>query len=116
VVDQNSTHERRGHGQEVRPIRPIGAPLIDQPQVRLVNQRGRLKGMIGSFVSQLPCGERSQFAVDEWPQCVRSALLAGAGSVEQLRQVLRNFRGHAMPYRRILRFFGGFGPNSVRIY
>jgi hypothetical protein len=44
----------------------MGLPvLIDEPNVRFVNQRRRLQGMVGRFLGHLRRGEAAQFAVDQ---------------------------------------------------
>ena len=54
VIDEDLTHQTRGHGKKMRP--PINRHLVDvhEPQIDLVNKRGRLKRMAGSLPSQLP--------------------------------------------------------------
>jgi hypothetical protein len=43
VINGDPTHELRRHREEVRAIAPLRVPRIDQLQIRLVNERGRLQ-------------------------------------------------------------------------
>ena len=39
VVDEHAAHRRRGEAEEVGPVAPVDARLVDQPQVGLVDER-----------------------------------------------------------------------------
>jgi hypothetical protein len=42
MIDQDSAHHFGGDGQELRAVLPVNAILVNQPQVGLVDERGRL--------------------------------------------------------------------------
>jgi hypothetical protein len=47
MIHENAPHHLRRDTEKLRPILPGDAVLIDQPQVRFVNECGRLQGMFG---------------------------------------------------------------------
>jgi len=55
VVDQDSAHHLRSDTEEVRTILPVDLALVEEPQIDLVNQRGRRQRVIDPLVSELPC-------------------------------------------------------------
>ncbi len=38
VIDQDATHQVRGNREKLRAVLPLDPPLIDELQIRLVNQ------------------------------------------------------------------------------
>jgi len=65
-INKNSAHDLRGNTIEVRAILPADSPLIDQADVRFVNQRRWLQGMIRPFVPQTLSSDPSKLAVYQW--------------------------------------------------
>ena len=59
----------------MRAVAPVDALLAEQPQVGLVDQRGRLQRVPGALAAQLRRGDALELGVDPLEQ-----LLAGAGS------------------------------------
>src|SRR6185437_4524659 len=57
VIHENSAHEMRSNGKEVRAVLPPGAPLVNQLEVGLVNQGRRRKGVIGPLPVEIPGGQ-----------------------------------------------------------
>jgi hypothetical protein len=47
MVHQNAPHHLRGDAEELRPVLPAHSPLTDQPEVRLMDERGALERMAG---------------------------------------------------------------------
>jgi hypothetical protein len=43
VIDEKAPHDLCGHGEKVRAVLPAHLPLIDQLQIRLMDEGGRLK-------------------------------------------------------------------------
>jgi len=56
VIDEDAPHQLGGDAEELRAILPVGLMLVDQAQVRLVDQRRRLQSMIGSLAAQVTAG------------------------------------------------------------
>src|SRR5438105_4692174 len=46
VVDQDSAHDLRRRAKKMRSILPVDMTLINEPQIDLVNQCGRLEGVV----------------------------------------------------------------------
>jgi hypothetical protein len=55
-LHQDPSHHLRCDSEEVRAIPPFDSIDVDQPQVRLVDQRRRLQRMIGPLLAHIaPC-------------------------------------------------------------
>jgi len=61
----DAAHHLRGHGEEVVPALPVHPGDIDQPQVRLVDERGGLEGMVRALVAHVAVRDPSKFRVDK---------------------------------------------------
>ena len=81
VFHEDAAHGFRGGGEEVAAAVPVPRLLdVHQPQVRLVDQRGRLQRLAGLLLGQLLGGEPAEFVVDQGQQVLgvgRVALLDG---------------------------------------
>jgi hypothetical protein len=64
VIDQDAPHDLRRHAKEVRPILPIALSLVDEPQIDLVDERGRLERVVHSFHPELPVGDATELRID----------------------------------------------------
>ena len=49
VIDQDAPHQVRGDGKELRAVLPLDLALVDELQIRLVDQGGGRQGVIGPF-------------------------------------------------------------------
>ncbi len=88
VIHENSAHDLRRYAEEMRAIPPVAVPLVDETQVKLVNERRRLQREPTPFGTKLACGNATQLRVDErqqlverigitTPHSVRSAVTSG---------------------------------------
>src|SRR5207244_1711833 len=68
---------------------PAHRPLTDQAEIRLVDQRGRLKRVIASLATQATACDAAQLRVHKRHQPVERSLAALAPVDEQLGDVLR---------------------------
>lgn len=66
VVNEDATHGFGGGGKEVAATIKLLIP--DETQVRFMNQRSGLKGVVGLFLGHAGGGEFSKFVVNEWQQ------------------------------------------------
>src|SRR5579863_5684560 len=87
VVDQYPSHEIGGDSEEMRAALPIDGVLLDQPQVRLMDQRSRLKSVIGAFVRHVIGGKPLQFAVDQGNHLVRRSSVSLPHGTKQARNL-----------------------------
>ena len=74
VVHENPPHRLGGDTKEVRAILPSYGALIDQLEESLMDERGRLKGMVGPFAAQVARCQPSQFGVDLRNQLIQRVL------------------------------------------
>jgi hypothetical protein len=95
VVDKDAAHDPCRYTVEMRPILPVDVALFDQPQVRLVNERGWLERMARAFVSKLTGGNPAQLGIHERQQTIEGASIATTPVVEQLGDVVTC--GHWQP-------------------
>jgi hypothetical protein len=52
VIDEDSSHGARRHGEEVGAILPLNAIEVDETEIRLVDEGSRLQGMPVALASQ----------------------------------------------------------------
>lgn len=64
-VDEDASHHPRCHRKKVRPVLPLHLLDFDEPQIRLVDERGRLKCVIGPLPVHVMPGYAAQFLVDQ---------------------------------------------------
>jgi hypothetical protein len=87
VIDQDPAHDLRRRAKEMRPILPIDLPLIDEPQVHLVNQRRRLQGVVSPLAAKLAPRDATEFRVDQWQQLIERTAVAATPRAKQRRDV-----------------------------
>ncbi len=83
MVDQDPPHRLRGDREEVPAVLPLDSGLVDQPEVGLVDERGRLQRLVRPFAAELAPGDRAQLAVDPRHQALGRAVLAARPGLEQ---------------------------------
>ena len=88
VIDQNPAHDLRRHAEEMRPILPIDLALVDDAQIHLMNQRGRLQGVADSFHPKLARCNAAELRVDEWQQLIKRSAVAATPINEERRDVV----------------------------
>jgi len=64
IVDQDSTHRDRRDRQEVRPTLPLDLSVARHLQIRLVDQRRGVEGVIRAFRTELGMREAIQVLVE----------------------------------------------------
>ena len=87
MVDENAPH-RLGSGEEVAAAVPsavVGG--ADEPEVRLVDQRGGVEGLAGRLGGHPRGGEPAQLVLDEREQVGGGAAVPGRRGVEQARHL-----------------------------
>ena len=82
MVHENPPHHDRREADELRPVLPVHLPLIDQPKVRLVDERCGLEGVVAPLAEQIRGGQPAQLIVHERQHLVARPLVALA-PVEQ---------------------------------
>src|SRR6476620_6796275 len=89
VIDQDPAHDLSRDTKEMCAILPIDLALVNQSNVRLMDQGRRLQGVIGPLPSKLPRGDATELRVDEWQQLTERGAVATTPIVEQRRDVGR---------------------------
>ena len=85
IVDEDAAHQASGDGEEVRTVLPIDPALVDQLQVDLVDERGRLRRAVRPLAGEMACGNDVQLVVDERDepvQCLAAAPPANRAGAE----------------------------------
>jgi hypothetical protein len=65
VIDKNSTHHLRRHPEELPPVLPLDAGLVNQAEVGLVNQRRGAERVIRPFAPNRPPGQPAKFLIKQ---------------------------------------------------
>jgi hypothetical protein len=84
VVDQDPAHHLRGQPKKLRPVAPVHAVLLDEPQVGLVHERGGLERVARALGAQLRGREVAQLVVDRGQEAVEVRAVAAAPSDQEL--------------------------------
>jgi hypothetical protein len=87
VVDEDAAHGLGRDAEEVRAVLPLHLALVDELEVRLVDEGGGLEGVVGALAPQVARGELMQFAVDEREQVLQRVAVAAAPFQEELCNV-----------------------------
>ena len=89
-IDQNPAHLSGRHRKEVRAVLPLDPVDIDEPQIRLVDQGGRLQRVSRALAVHVPLRQPPQFLVNERRQLVERLLIALAPCNQELCNWRRN--------------------------
>jgi hypothetical protein len=88
VVDQHLPHGLGRGGEEVAAVGDLGQGVaVEEAQQSLVDQGTGLEGMAGSLVVHQSAGDPPQLAVDGGDEAIPGVGAAGAGLVEEDRQL-----------------------------
>lgn len=88
MLDKNTPHQVSGDAGKMRAVFPIRAALIDQFQVRLVHEGGRLQSVVGAFVPQIFGRAPAQVFIDKGHEPGRRVGVARTPFLEDLRDCL----------------------------
>ena len=117
VIYQNAAHQLRSNAEKLRAILPARGLLVDQTQIRLVNQRGCLQRMAGPLVTQVARRLTPQLVIDHRNQRVERSFITVAPRGEQLRDVACLRHPEVRDYlQRGLRTRIGFGSMPVKLH
>ena len=95
-VHQNAPHEARGHRKEMRAILPLDLLDFDQPEIRLIDQRGSLERVAGTFVAHMAPRQAAQLLMDEGQQAVERCHITPPPGLQQSGGVVRATGNAAM--------------------
>ena len=89
MIHQDAPHDHSGNSHELRPVPPVDAPLVDEPEIRFVDERGRLERMVSALRSHVPGREAAQLRIDQRQHFAMGCLVAVAPLDEQVRNPCR---------------------------
>jgi hypothetical protein len=84
VVDEGPSHGLGGHRLEVGLPLPVHAALIDEPEKRLVHERGGLERVVRPPAPQVGVGQIAQLLVDQGEELVGRLPAAATDRPEEL--------------------------------
>ena len=87
VINEDATHHVCSYSEKLRAILPVSGALIDEAQVRLVNQSGGLKGMAVRFPAHCVRGDTAQLVVYERYELIRRSTVALTPRLEERSDV-----------------------------
>jgi hypothetical protein len=93
MVHEDAAHHAGSHRQEMRAVVPCHVFRVDQPQIRLVDEGGRLKAVTRALSRQTSLRDVVELAMDERNQSLEGVLVATPPFEEEpgdSRGVLRN--------------------------
>ncbi len=89
VVDEDPPHDLCGDPEEMRPIPPIDLALIDESQIRFVDERRRLQGVARPLTTKLAPRDAAQLGVHERQQLIERTVIPATPLIEQRRDIPR---------------------------
>src|SRR5262249_55982408 len=113
---EDAAHGLGGGREEMPPAVPVSRGVApDQAEVRLVDEGGRVKGVVRAFAGHPGGGESAQLGVNERQQVGRGVRLPGRCGVQQARYVRH---GRSIPGAKRLRKLppGGAAFNLLRVF
>ena len=72
----------------MRAILPLDLLDFDQPEIRLIDQRGSLERVAGTLVAHMAPGQAAQFSMDEGQQAVERRHLTPPPGLQQSGRVV----------------------------
>jgi hypothetical protein len=70
VIHKNPSRHLRRDAEEMRPILPRDMALFQKPEVRFMDERGRLQRVTAALATQLGCSPAPEVLIQEGDQFV----------------------------------------------
>jgi len=97
MINQDAANHLGRHREEVGPAPPVDARLVDEPDVRLVDEGRGLERVPGPFLGHALLGDLAQLVIDQDQEPIRRGAIRRAGRLDQARDfVLGRVCGHAV--------------------
>ena len=93
-INQDTPHQLRRDCEEVRAALPMHVARINEAQISLIDQRGRLQRLAGPLTAHVAPGYTVQFVMDQRNQLIERCLLTVAPGQQQSSNFLRWALGH----------------------
>ena len=92
-IDQDPPHHPRRRCEEVRPVLPLDRLPLEQTQVGLVDQFGRLHPAVATLIGQNTAGHLAEFSMNQRRQLIERLLITTTPGLQQAGQIrLRHAR------------------------
>src|ERR1700719_4393829 len=85
MLNQNTAHDFRNDGEELRSLLPVHLPYVDQPQVRFMHERGCLDRVLGTLPAQAAARNLPQLGIRQVDDSGESTLVAAAPPAKKIR-------------------------------
>ena len=82
-VDENPAHDAGAHREEMCAIGPIQISTVDQAQIRLVHECGRLQSVTGALVPHVAARHAVQLVVDERREAIKGRRISAPPRLQQ---------------------------------
>ena len=105
LFDEDLAHCPRGRAEEMAPAFPAGIPAPHQPEIRLVDQGRRLKGLAGGQPGCQSRGQAPQLRVEHRQQFRRRLLYFGWSFLIWLghgKKIVRIFDPSVAPFSDVM--------------
>ena len=87
VIDQNPAHQLRCKREKLRTVRPVGLPLIDEPEVGLVHERRGLQDVPRALAAKPTSRLSPQLVVQKLQHLISGSQISLAPGPQQSRYV-----------------------------
>lgn len=83
MIDEEPAHDARRHGEEVRAVAELGLSQCGQPEVRLVDERGRVERQVTSLVAPATTRQPSKLLVHDGHERLEGGDVAVVPTLQQ---------------------------------
>ena len=87
VIDEQPAHDARGHGHELRAIANARLSQARELEVRLVDERRRVEGVVAPFLAPAPVSHLAKPLVDDGHERLERRGIAVLPAAQQIREL-----------------------------
>jgi hypothetical protein len=84
VVNKNPAHHLGRNAQKMCPVLPVHSTLLDQTQVRFMNQGGGLQSMVWTLIAHVTASQPTELLVDDWDESASGLLISAPDGLQKL--------------------------------
>jgi ribosomal-protein-alanine N-acetyltransferase len=99
MVDEDLAHRSRGVGEKVGPILPARSRLPEEAHVGLVDERGRLERVAGSFLAHIAARQAAELGVHQLEQLRLGGGVSGRDCAQKPSDMSRCLAHRCIPNR-----------------
>lgn len=97
MIDQDPPHRYRGSGEEMPPALPVRFGVANQSDIRLVDERCRLKRMVARFRFHALCGQLAQLIINKRKKPIRGTGVTLFDGVEKACHFIHEIKATLWP-------------------